>query len=240
MQLTVLGKHGPFPNQGGATSSYLLTTKGKRVLLDLGAGCFSRLLEHVKPENLDVIILSHFHFDHVSDIGVLIYYFQSLFNKGYNKKPLVICPESGGALADSVINCPYFEVLTVQGGEITFHDDLSFEFFEMKHPVPTVGVKISDGEKVFAYTGDTNLCFSLDDIFENAHLVLADGAFLRKDWNENLPHLSVEHIIEFTQKWSNKSIITHINPKYTQEELLLSIAEAENCELAEEGKTYQV
>ncbi|MBQ8725503.1 MAG: MBL fold metallo-hydrolase [Clostridia bacterium] len=240
MQLTILGKYGPFPKQGGATSSYLLNCNGKNVLIDMGAGSFSRLIKIVKPEDLDVIVLSHFHFDHTSDVGVLIYYFQSLFNKGYDKKPLVICPDSGGALAESVISCPYFEVLTVSGGEITFHDELSFEIFEMKHPVPTIGVKISDGEKTFAYTGDTNLCYSVDDLFENSDLVLADGAFLRKDWGENLPHLSVEHILEFTEKYGNKSIISHINPKYTQEEIEDVIKNYKNCQLAQEGKTYTI
>ena len=240
MQLTVLGKYGPFPVVGGATSSYLIKAKGKTVLLDLGTGCFSRLCERIKPEDLDVIIFSHFHFDHSSDAGVLIYYFQSLFNKGYTKKPLVICPEYGGAMADAIINCPYFEVMVVNGGEITFHDDLTFEFFEMRHPVPSVGVKISDGEKVFAYTGDTNLCSSVGDLYDGSDLVLADGAFLMRDWGENLPHLSVEHIIEFTQKYGNKSIISHINPKYTQEELLNAVGENTKVQIANEGEIYEV
>lgn len=240
MQLTVLGKYGPFPKQGGATSSYLLNCKGKNVLLDLGAGSFSRLIEKVKPEDLDVIFLSHFHFDHSSDVGVLIYYFQSLFNKGYDKKPLVICPESGGVLAQTVISCPYFEVLTVSGGEITFHEELSFEFFEMRHPVPSIGVKIFDGEKTFAYTGDTNLCYSVDDLFDGSDLVLADGAFLGKDWKDTLPHLSVEHIVEFTKKYGNKSIISHINPKYTQRELDDALENESSCQIAQEGKTYDI
>lgn len=237
MKLTVLGKYGPFPKNGGATSSYLLQVANKNILLDVGAGAFSRLLHYIKPEDIDVIILSHFHFDHTSDIGVLIYYFQSLFAKGYTKKPLVFCPEDGGALAQTVIDCPYFDVNLVRGGEISMVEDIDLDFYEMRHPVQSVGVKISHGGKVFAYTGDTNMTVSLDDLFEGSDLVLADGAFLQKDWNENLPHLCVERIVQLCNKYGNKSIISHINPKYSEEDLQKSV-ENSSCEIAQEGKSY--
>lgn len=237
MKLTVLGKYGPFPKNGGATSSYLLQVADKNILLDVGAGAFSRLLNYIKPEDIDVIILSHFHFDHTSDIGVLIYYFQSLFVKGHTKKPLVFCPEDGGALAQTVIDCPYFDVNLVRGGEISMVEDIDLDFYEMRHPVQSVGVKISHGGKVFAYTGDTNTTESLDDIFFGSDLVLADGAFLEKDWNENLPHLCVESIVQLCNKYGNKSIISHINPKYSEEELRKSVKDS-NCEIAQEGKSY--
>ena len=241
MNLTVLGKYGPFPNGDGATSSYLLQVNGKNILLDCGAGAFSRLVKIIKPEDIDVIILSHFHLDHTSDIGVLIYYYQILFANGHTKKPLVFCPEEGGALAETVINCPYFDVNMVRGGEISMFEDVDFEFFEMRHPVPCVGVKISCENKVFAYTGDTNLCDSVNDVFEGADLVLADGCFLEKDWGYEKPHLSVEHIVDLTNKYGNKSIISHINPKYTQEELDSRIQKTGGkCLIAKEGSVYSV
>ncbi|MBQ7373054.1 MAG: MBL fold metallo-hydrolase [Clostridia bacterium] len=239
MKLTVLGKYGPFPKVNGATSSYLLKIGGKNVLIDCGAGAFSRLTTLIKPEEIDVIFLSHFHFDHTSDMGVLIYYYQSLFAKGHTKKPVVFCPDDGGALVDSVINCPYFDVNLVRGGEISMFDDIDFEFFEMRHPVQSVGVKISRGGKVFAYTGDTNICDGLNDLFAGSNLVLADGAFLCKDWNQNLPHLSVEYIVELSKKYGNRSIISHINPKYDEEELQKAV-ENTNCEIAQEGKSYSL
>ena len=241
MQITVLGKYGPFPKEGGATSSYLLKVDGKNILLDCGAGAFSRLCEYIKPEELDVIILSHFHLDHTSDIGVLTYYYQVLSANGFDKKPLVFCPEDGGPLCETVINSPYFDVNLVRGGEISMLDDIDFEFFAMRHPVESVGVKISCNGKTFAYTGDTNVCDSLEDLFFGSDLVLADGGFLMKDWAELKPHLSVEYIVELTKKCGNKSIISHINPKYTEEELQNAIKDAgDKCLIAQEGKTYEI
>ena len=241
MELTVLGKYGPFPKEEGATSSYLLKVNDKNILIDCGAGAFSRLASHVNPKDIDVIILSHFHLDHTSDIGVLIYYYQVMSASGKIKKPLVFCPEGGGPLFEMVSSCPYFDVSVVRGGEISMLDDIDFEFFPMRHPVECVGVKISCNGKVFAYTGDTNVCDSLEDIYERSNLVLADGCFLRQDWAELKPHLSVEHIVELTNKYGNKSIISHINPKYTNEELQSAIGDAKDkCLIAQEGKTYKI
>ena len=241
MKFTVLGKYGPFPKEGGATSSYLLKVNGKNILIDCGAGAFSRLVSHVKPEDIDVIILSHFHLDHTSDIGVLIYYYQVMSANGNIKKPLVFCPEGGGPLFEMVSSCPYFDVSVVMGGEISMLDDIDFEFYPMRHPVECVGVKISCNGKVFAYTGDTNVCESLEDVYEGADVVLADGCFVGQDWAAMKPHLSVEHIVELTNKYGNKSIISHINPKYTNEELQNAIEKAEDkCLIAQEGKTYEI
>lgn len=40
MKLTVLGKYGPYPAVGGATSGYLLETGKASFVLDMGSGVF--------------------------------------------------------------------------------------------------------------------------------------------------------------------------------------------------------
>lgn len=241
MQLTVLGKYGPFPKAGGATSSYLLSVKNKNILLDFGAGAFSRLSSIISPKEVDIIFISHFHSDHSSDLGILTYYYQTLFAGGYGKKPTVIIPEKSGDESNIVVNCPYFEVKRVAEGSQLSIGGLSLSFYEMNHPVPCVGVRINDGEKTFSYTGDTNLSPSVEHLFKGADLVLCDGCFLSCDWTESKPHLSIEHIIDFTNKYGNKSIISHINPKYEENELQKVIQKAEGkCILAEEGECYRI
>lgn len=239
MKLTVLGKYGPYPKADGATSSYLINANGVNILLDMGAGSFSRLVKILSPEKIDIIIFSHFHFDHCSDFGVLGYYYQRLVAEGYNRRPKVFCPSQGGILAETVINNPNFAVKTVKGGDVIEESGIKFEFFDMNHPVSCVGVKIFDGNKTFAYTGDTNLTDNLDFLYSGTDLVLADGAFLLKDWSEKRPHLSVSHIVELTKKWGNKSIISHINPNYDESLIKEEIGEA-NCTVAEEGRFYEI
>ena len=130
---------------------------------------------------------------------------------------------------------------TVKGGDTVTFKDLTFRFFDMNHPVPCVGVKITNGEKVFSYTGDTNLSESLNNLYDDADLVLADGAFLLDDWNETRPHLSVSHVVDLTKKWGNKSIISHINPNYDEKIIEKEMEKAEGqCVIAQEMTTYRI
>lgn len=239
MKLTVLGCYGPFPKGGGATSSYFLQTNNKKFVFDFGAGAFSRLLELEKPENLDAIFLSHLHFDHTSDMGALIYYFEMLFANGYSKKLTVIMPDDGCHDVFSIGSSPFFNVIKISDGTRLDFDGVTFDFYQMRHPFLSFGVKVSEEEKTFAYTGDTNICDNLERLYLGSKTVLADGAFLMKDWTENKPHLSVKHIVDITNKYGNKSIITHLHPKYTYEEIENEI-KGSTCVMAREKKCYEI
>ena len=82
MKFTVLGKYGPFAiDIGQSTSSYLVNSGNQACVLDLGSGSVSKLLNKVALNDIKFIFLSHMHFDHVSDFGVLSYAVNFL-NKG--------------------------------------------------------------------------------------------------------------------------------------------------------------
>ena len=76
MKLTVLGCNGPYPEPDGACSGYLLESGETRVLIDCGTGTLARLTAIMPPEKLDAVILSHLHYDHMSDMLPLIYKLQ--------------------------------------------------------------------------------------------------------------------------------------------------------------------
>lgn len=73
MTLEVLGSGGP-EFDGRASASYLLWVDGKaRVLIDSGSGSMLRYEESgAKLEDLDVILLTHLHIDHVVDLPAYI------------------------------------------------------------------------------------------------------------------------------------------------------------------------
>ena len=72
--LQVLGSGGPELDDGRASSSYVIWQDGKaRVLVDMGAGSLLRFEQSDAHLNdLDVILLSHFHVDHSNDLPALI------------------------------------------------------------------------------------------------------------------------------------------------------------------------
>src|SRR5699024_12831823 len=70
---TSVGCWGGYPAAGGATSVFLVEVKDFTLLVDAGSGSLSKLQSYINTSDLDVVIVSHYHQDHVADIGVLQY-----------------------------------------------------------------------------------------------------------------------------------------------------------------------
>jgi ribonuclease BN (tRNA processing enzyme) len=68
MRITVLGKSPSWQDAGGACSGYLVEDGGTRLLLDCGNGVFSKLRQRVDYTELDAVLLSHLHADHMLDL----------------------------------------------------------------------------------------------------------------------------------------------------------------------------
>ena len=66
MRLTVLGCSGPYPAADVGTSGYLLTSNDTNLLLECGCGVVPKLWRAIKPGQLSAVVLTHFHFDHIS------------------------------------------------------------------------------------------------------------------------------------------------------------------------------
>ena len=76
MKLTVLGYLGGYPDAGHATSTYLIESGDYHLLMDLGSGGLLSLEQQFDPLKLDAVLLTHYHHDHIADVGVLQYYYQ--------------------------------------------------------------------------------------------------------------------------------------------------------------------
>ena len=76
MKLTVLGYYGGYPFQNKGTSGYLIQSDGFNLLLDCGSGVLMSLENQIDPLKLNAVVLSHYHADHIADVGVLQYYWQ--------------------------------------------------------------------------------------------------------------------------------------------------------------------
>ena len=68
MKLTVVGCSPAWPNAGGAHSGYLVSSNGRRLLLDCGPGVLARLRELEAWPTVDAIVISHLHLDHCGDL----------------------------------------------------------------------------------------------------------------------------------------------------------------------------
>ncbi len=238
MEVTVLGKYGPFSINGGSTSGYLVESEMESCVLDLGAGVVSKLLNKIDLQSLKFVFLSHMHFDHISDFGVLSYAINFLSN---NKKINLYMFDDGSKQAELIKSNSAFNVIEIKEGAIYNEGVFSFSFYKMAHPVISYGIKISSMGKTLSYTGDTTINGDINSLVSGADFLIADGCFLRKDYSSKNPHMSVEEVCNIAEKFKVKTLVSHTLYKYSDEEVSSEIkAISSLSELAKEGKTYKV
>ena len=68
MRITVLGKSPAWQDADGACSGYLVEGGGQIVLLDCGPGVFAKLRRYVDYVDVDAVVISHLHADHILDL----------------------------------------------------------------------------------------------------------------------------------------------------------------------------
>ena len=73
MLLTVLGKSPAWSDAGGACSGYLVREEETVILLDCGNGVFGKLRARLDYREVDAVVISHLHGDHVLDLVPFAY-----------------------------------------------------------------------------------------------------------------------------------------------------------------------
>ena len=187
MKLTVLGNNGPYPSDGGACSGYLLSSDSgnTNILIEFGTGTLAALPRFISYEKLDAVVLSHLHFDHMSDILPMQYALQ--FHPRAEALP-VYTPETPENVR-ALLNAPCYSPRKIEDIVI---GEISLSFCPVRHPVETYALRAECDGKVFVYTGDTNEIEILDSFAAGADLLLADAGLSAQDWKMAAPHLSAE------------------------------------------------
>lgn len=237
MFLTFLGVNGPYPGKSGACSGYLLTSdSGKtNIAIDLGSGCLGRLMQELDGDisKLDALILSHLHYDHMSDTLPLQYALD--FSSVAALK--TFAPETPAA--NRKLLSGKLDVYPMQD---TVIGEMKIEFTAVKHPVETYAVKVICDGATFVYTGDSNVCDILPIFCDKCDLLLADCGLSGEDWAPNKPHLSPVKCGELANDSQAKCLwLTHLSPRYEAEDLLNACLPVfPNAELAQAGLRIRV
>ncbi|MEF9918132.1 MAG: MBL fold metallo-hydrolase [Eubacterium sp.] len=207
MKLTVLGNTGPYPRSGGACSGYLIEHNDSKIILDMGNGTLANFRTICDIEKITAIICSHLHADHISDLFVLRY---ALEMRGMTL-PLY-APSGSKQEFERLVYKNAYEITPITEALSFDIDGLHFTFMEMKHPSQDFAIKITDGNSVFMYTGDTAYCQSLVEFAKDVDMLLCDCAFLEDI--ESDVHLSMNKAIEVANTAGvRRLIMTHFNPE---------------------------
>lgn len=246
MKFTVLGRYGPFPAPGGCCSGYLLESGNMALAIDMGNGTLSRLLQ-LKPNlNINAVLLSHLHSDHMGDMYILRYALQQLKARGRDvPMPLtVLTPEAPEQEYKELAASGVYDMIRIYDGMRARFGEVSITFHRMIHPVPTFAFEIEREGKRLVYTGDTGMHPKLYEICKNAEILLADTGFLSEDKSTEIaPHMTAREVGELARKAGVKQLIcTHLwGGGYTEEQILHEVKEFYPTALiAQEMHTYEV
>lgn len=174
MKVTVIGCWGGFPAPGGASSSYIIEKDGFVLAIDMGSGALSQLQSVVAIDELDAVIVSHYHQDHIADIGVLQYAWliDMYVNGGKNILPIYGHDEDQEA----------FDALTTERTKGVAYDPnetirigpFGINFLRTKHPVACFGMRITDGVDTIVYTADSAYVDDWASFAKGANVLIAD------------------------------------------------------------------
>lgn len=211
MKLRTLGSWGGFPYQEAGTTSYLLTSQDNfQLLIDVGSRAVTELEKVLSPLALDAVIISHYHPDHVADLGVLGHY-RLLHPQASPTLPVYGHDEDEQEFAK-------LSMATALAGHAYQVDRINqigpFEisFIKTVHPVVCYAMRIREVAtgQVLVFTGDTGYFAALADFAKEADLFLADVYFF--EGQENHPaHLTSKEAGEIAKQAGVKRLVlTHL------------------------------
>lgn len=230
MELTILGMYGPYGKAGvGAASGYLVKEKDTALLLDMGSGVLSRLINEIDITTLSGIFISHLHYDHTSDLLGFRYLLEEK-----NLPITIYTHKEDSAWYKILFDHPLFNVVNIDENTKVHVGSLELSFFGMEHPITNYAVRIKGNNKILVYTGDTSYCDNIYNAIRGADCVIADCS---KPPQFIGGHMPATKAIEIHQKSGVRIIASHLSPDYSPEQLF---ADYEAIEVAKELVTYKI
>jgi ribonuclease BN (tRNA processing enzyme) len=181
--------------------------------MDAGAGTWRHLLQYVDYKDLDAVLLTHRHPDHVTDV----------FQGGHARwlggpEPLPPIPlwapgETLDRLSGFYDNISeMFDTKPVKAGGSLEFAGARLSFFEMVHPCETVGVRVEHDGAVLAYSSDTGPEGDIERLASEADLFMCEATLQEEDesWEG---HMKASQAGVAAQKVAAKKLLlTHLPP----------------------------
>lgn len=243
MKLTCIGRYGPYPRPGGACSSYLLCHHGKNVVIDLGCGSLTRLLGLIRAADIDALVLSHLHADHMGDVLTLRYALDAAKRMGQRHQPLDVWLPAQPEIEAGLISAHgMMDARFIGDGMEADICGLRVRFALMPHPVPSYAMRFEADGKAFVFSGDTRENDALAPFARRADLLLMEAAFLPRDKMPGAPHVDAAEAGAIARDaQAGRMLVTHLFPEYDENEILGEVRKSfPSAELIEELKTYEV
>lgn len=240
--LTVFGNNASFPQAYGACACYLVEACGKKILLDMGSGSLSQLLRAEDIAKLDMIVLSHMHFDHMGDLFCAKYQLETrrAWGEAVPKIPLLAPPMPQWARQELGAG-EVFDICAVEDGASLSLGDIRMTFMRMEHLVESYGLRLYAGQKILAYSADTGLCPQLSALAKNADAFLCEATLTGEDGAEQSHHLSAAAAGALAaNSHAKRLLLTYYHEKWSRDVLQQAREFFSTAELTHIGTTYAI
>lgn len=242
MKLTVIGCWGGYPSKDGASSAYLLEKDDYRLMLDFGSGVLTKLYHYTNVTDIDAVLVSHYHPDHIADIGVLQHALvvENALTNG--DKKIKIYGHNENEYEFAQLNHDFTEAVRYDPEEVALIGPFYVRFLKTNHPVPCYGMRITDGTSTIVYTADSAFQEEWIKFCHGADLLLADTNFYAAQAGLDAGHMtSVEVGKVATSAKVNELILTHLPHFGDHKQLINEAAEhfSGKITLAHEGLTWE-
>ncbi|WP_026590534.1 MBL fold metallo-hydrolase [Bacillus sp. UNC437CL72CviS29] len=212
MKMTVVGFWGGFPEVGEATSGYLFEHDGFRLLVDCGSGVLAQLQKYITPSDIDAVLLSHYHHDHVADIGVLQY---ARLISSMVKGQLPQLPIYGHGFDvqgfSSLTHEPYTKGIVYNPEETVQIGPFSISFLKTVHPVICYAMRITVGDKVVVYSADSSYIPEFIPFTKDADLFICECNMYAHQEAAKAGHMNSTEVADIAKHANVKELLlTHL------------------------------
>jgi len=222
MRLTIVGCGDAFGSGGRSNTCFMLETGKATLAVDFGASALPALKKlGIDPNRIDGIVLSHLHGDHFGGLPFFLLDGQFLAQRS---KPLLIAgPPGTKARLDSLLEV-FFpkstgskwkfawsvqEIAVGTPDNVLGHSIVTAEVIH-RSGAPSTALRLSDGTKTFAYSGDTEWTDALLPIAKEADLFICE---CYADVGTITGHLTWETLKpKLAELDARQIMLTHMNP----------------------------
>lgn len=175
MKVTVIGHWGGYPAKGEATSGYLFQHDGFNLLVDCGSGVISNIQRFIEVEDIHAVVLSHYHYDHMADIGPLQYARLIKTKLHMTEGTIPIYGHAKDPAFDSLTMKTYTKGIAYKEEEELQVGPFTIHFLKTQHPVECYAIKVVAGGKSVVYSGDTSYFKELSTFVAQADLLMCES-----------------------------------------------------------------
>jgi ribonuclease BN (tRNA processing enzyme) len=219
LKLRFLGTGTATPSLSRLSSSYLLSTSWGNILVDPGPSVVRRLLEFGFTVNdIDMIILTHFHPDHTADLTTFL--FACNYGEPERNKDMVLLGGRGLesfyrrlCLTFPSLKPNHYTLIIKRMARDAWHlrEGITIETLPMKHRRESIGVKVR-GKKTLAFTGDADYSNNLILLAKGADILVSECSFPYMKLKGHLNLATLEKVVKKASP--GQVILSHLYPDW--------------------------